>query len=234
MASAATASAAIRAQLDHPLIDGDSHIIEYTPVLSDYFVAAGGSELRVGPARDPWFEMTDEQRRYRRPMRRPWWALPAKNTLDRCTAMLPELYYSRMDDFGLDFMVLYPTAGLFYAGALVDEFRQMACHAYNEYVADCYREFADRMAPAAIIPLNTPEEGIRELEHAHSLGLKVALIPSYVRRPVPDAAAESPEHAKRITWLDAYGIDSAYRFAVDQEPRPIIGHFGKVLLECVE
>ena len=39
-----TASAQIRASLDHPLIDGDSHIIEYTPVLMDYIKQSGGGD----------------------------------------------------------------------------------------------------------------------------------------------------------------------------------------------
>ena len=36
---------------------------------------------------------------------------PTKNTLDRATAMLPRLMYERLDDLGLDFAVVYPTAG---------------------------------------------------------------------------------------------------------------------------
>ena len=204
-------SALIREKIGHPLIDGDSHIIEYTPVLSEYIVAAGGNELKQGVL-DPWYQMSWDERKHRRPMRGPWWALPTKNTLDRCTAMLPSLYYERMDDFGLDFMVLYPTAGLFYGGMPNNEFRQLACHAYNEYIAACYDEFSDRMTPAAIVPLHTPEEGIRELEHAHSLGLKVALIPSYIRRPVPNIAENQPEMARKVTWLDTYGIDSEHDY----------------------
>ncbi|MGI9327374.1 MAG: amidohydrolase family protein [Pseudomonadales bacterium] len=207
-----TASAKIRAKLGHPLIDGDSHVIEYTPVLSEFIQQAGGSDIAGRGRTDPWYQMSWDERQYKRPMRGPWWALPAKNTLDRCTAMLPKLYYERMDDFGLDFMVLYPTAGLFYGGMPNDEFRQLSCHAYNEYVAACYDEYRDRMAPAAVVPLHSPEEGIRELEHAKSLGLKVALIPSYVRRPVPRVLEQAPEQARRITWLDSFGIDSAHDY----------------------
>lgn len=36
-----TESARIRAKLSHPLIDGDSHIIEYAPVLMDRKPAMG-------------------------------------------------------------------------------------------------------------------------------------------------------------------------------------------------
>ena len=39
-----TPSARIRENLDHPLIDGDSHIIEYTPVLMDYIRESGGED----------------------------------------------------------------------------------------------------------------------------------------------------------------------------------------------
>ena len=37
-----TKGARVRAGLKHPLIDGDSHIIEYTPVLLDFIEQAGG------------------------------------------------------------------------------------------------------------------------------------------------------------------------------------------------
>ncbi len=49
--------------------------------------------------------------------------------------MLPKLYHERMDDFGLDFAVLYPTTGLAFNNVPNDEYRQLSCHAYNEYAA---------------------------------------------------------------------------------------------------
>lgn len=214
-----TASAKIRASLEHPLIDGDSHIIEYTPVLMEFVKQAGGAEAVADFARHTrggrsagWYQMSWEERRYHRNMRAPWWALPAKNTDDRCTAMLPMLYHQRMDDFGLDFAVLYPTSGLGFPSIQDHEFRALACHAYNEYIADCYAPYGNRMTPAAAVPMHTPDEGIRELEHAKALGLKVAMIPSYVRRSVPRIAHENPELAKQITWLDNYAIDSEYDY----------------------
>ena len=215
-----TASARIRASLSHPLIDGDSHIVEYTPVLMDYIKESGGedavtdfrSNMRGGNTGPGWYQMNWDERRDNRSIRAPWWALPTKNTLDRCTAMLPKLYHSRMDDFGLDYAVLYPTTGLGFHSVIDDEYRQLACHAYNEYAAASYAEFSDRMTVAAVIPLHTPEEGIRELEHAHALGLKVAMIPSFVRRPVPRVAREYPELANQVFWLDNLSIDSEHDY----------------------
>lgn len=221
---AKTRAAKVREHLDHPVIDGDSHIVEYTPVLLDFLKEAAGQKaveqfvnsmrggLFGGVQRKSWYQMTPAERRFHNQMRSPWWALPTLNTLDRATSMLPRLYHERMDDFGLDYTVLYPTLGLGFTHANDDEFRQAACHAFNEFAAASYGEYADRMTVAATVPLHTPEEGIRELEHAKALGLKVAVIPAYVRRPVPEIAAKYPELANRVTWLDSYGLDSEYDY----------------------
>ena len=56
--------------------------------------------------------MSWDQRRAERPLRPPWWALPTKNTLYRATATFPKLLHERLDQTGIDFAVLYPTAGL--------------------------------------------------------------------------------------------------------------------------
>ena len=108
-------SAELRAKLDHPIIDGDSHIIEFTPAFMDYLRDVGGGDAvekfaeRSGPN---WYQMSWDERRRSRPMVPPWWALPTESTLDRATAMLPKLYYGRLDEVGLDFVVLYPTMNL--------------------------------------------------------------------------------------------------------------------------
>jgi len=38
--------------------------------------------------------------------------VPTENTLDRGTTTLPRLLYERLDEFGTDFAIIYPTAGL--------------------------------------------------------------------------------------------------------------------------
>src|SRR5206468_7061615 len=43
-----------------------------------------------------------------------FWGSPCENVLDRATAMLPRFLYERLDDLGMDFCVVYPTAGLGY------------------------------------------------------------------------------------------------------------------------
>ena len=88
----------IRGQIDHPIIDGDGHIIEYLPLVRDILVDVGGSsvaesfDLVVNGGRLTQM-LTAAQRREMALMRIPWWGIPTRNTLDRATAMLPRLLY---------------------------------------------------------------------------------------------------------------------------------------------
>ena len=82
--------------------------------------------------------------------------------------MLPRLMHERLEDLGIDFAVVYPTAGLWYHRMQDTRLRRAICRAYNVFTADQFRELDDRMIPAAIIPMYTPEEAIEELEFAAS------------------------------------------------------------------
>ena len=80
--------------------------------------------------------------------------------------MMPRLLYERLDDLGIDFCVVYPTAGLGYHRMPDTRLRRAICRAYNVFTADQFRPLGDRIIPAAIIPMYTPEEAIEELEFA--------------------------------------------------------------------
>src|SRR5262245_36566613 len=181
-------SAEIRSRLTHPIIDADGHMIEFEAGVIEYLEREGGRRLvdrfnSWGEANlFNWLHLTPDERRDRRSTRGVWWCLPAKNTLDRATASLPRLLYERLDDFGIDFAVLYPTLGLPLPHIEDEEIRRAFSRAFNNFYADIYREYGDRLTPAAIIPMHTPEEAIEELDHAiNVLGLKVFMFPSYVR-----------------------------------------------------
>lgn len=218
--SPSTKAAEIRAKLNHPIIDTDGHTVEFTPAYLDYLRDLAGQDLadryarrwsQMGLGQGSWVKATWEQRRDSRWMRPAWWGLPAGNTLDRVSASLPRLLYERLDDLGLDFTILYPTDGLFLQAQRDAELRLATCRALNNFHREIFREFADRMTPAAVIPLHTPEEGIAELEHAVSIGLKVMLIPSYVARPIPSVARQYSDVRDAI-WYDAFGLDSEYDY----------------------
>src|SRR6266851_1385747 len=212
-------SAKIRARLGHPVIDSDGHSIESIPVFLDYLKAVGGSGL-VENFRtvfydtiiDPrWASFSNEERRYRRGMKPVWWA-NAANTRDLATAVLPKLMHERLGELGLDFSVVYPTIGLATIAIEDAEMRQACARALNTMKADLFGEFADRLTPAATIPMHTPAEAIAELEFAAKLGLKTAMVASYVRRPIPRVAREFPEAARYSYWMDTFGLDSEYDY----------------------
>ena len=98
---------AIRDQLDHPVVDTDGHVIEYLPWVRDLVVDIAGEDVAVrfdqmvGSA--PLVrQVPTELRRQAGVTRSAWWAVPARNTLDRATAMLPDLLYHRLDEIGID------------------------------------------------------------------------------------------------------------------------------------
>src|SRR5688572_22830092 len=95
-------SAAVRAKLSHPVIDGDGHWLEPVPIFLDYLREVGGPsmvERFTRRAKDAgWYDMTSQERFDKRLHRPTWWGEPA-NTLDRATAMIPKLFYERLDDF---------------------------------------------------------------------------------------------------------------------------------------
>src|SRR5882757_3782642 len=212
-------SAKIRARLGHPVIDSDGHSIESIPIFLEYLKAVGGSRL-VENFRtvfhdtiiDPrWASFSNDERRYRRGMKPVWWA-NAANTRDLATAVLPRLMHERLDELGLDFSVVYPTIGLATIAIEDSEMRQACARAINTMKADLFGEFSDRLTAAATIPMHTPAEAIAELEFAVKLGLKTAMVASYVRRPIPRVLREHPEAARYTYWMDTFGIDSEYDY----------------------
>jgi hypothetical protein len=118
-----------------------------------------------------------------------------------------------MDELGLDFAVLFPTlAAMFLFGRERSELDLAGCRAYNTFVAEQFRPHGDRMTPAAIIPMYDPADALAELDHAASLGLKVALVSAFVWRQIPYVARTAPELASKVKRLDAFGLDSEHDY----------------------
>jgi hypothetical protein len=114
---------------------------------------------------------------------------------------------------GIDFGVIYPTAGLSIPRIADAETRRAVIRAFNIVTADYFRKFSDRLTPAAVIPMHTPEEAIAELEFAtRELGAKVAMFGSSIPRPLPGAKGVEPEIARFAVHFDQFGIDSDYDY----------------------
>jgi len=202
----------IRKRLDHPVIDADGHLVEYTPAVRDLLVEEAGEA--VASRFDPLVHSSQlarglslEQKRAAGYSRTAWWGL-AGNTLDRASAMLPQLLHERLDAIGIDFAFLYPTYGLFATGGFDAELRQAMARAFNRYYAEIFDGYRDRLEPVAVIPTVTPEEALAALEHAVvELGLKAITLSGVIGRP--GAGAEGDASARRF---DTLGHDSDYDY----------------------
>jgi predicted TIM-barrel fold metal-dependent hydrolase len=208
----------LHARLSHPVIDADGHWLEYGPVMREEFRRIGGEAaveaLALASQRIPnALKMTVAERARRRVGQEAFWSSPCENTLDRATAMLPRLMYERLDDLGIDFCVVYPTAGLSYHRMPDTRLRRAICRAYNVFAADQFRGLEDRVIPAAIIPMYTPDEAIEEIEFAsRQLGYKVIMVGGLMRRPVPALADEHPDASRHVEWYDVIGLDSPHDY----------------------
>jgi hypothetical protein len=233
------------------VIDTDVHTNDYSPDIEDYIAQYAGTqlvdELRKGSeARiergnvsngKNWYDQTQEERQYYRSVRAPWWARVTKNTLDVATYHIPGLLYERQAEQGSDYSVLFPNNVLAPLGVKDRDARGALHRAVNHYHADLFRKYSDRLTPVAGIALNSPEEGIEQLEFAvNTLGLKTINIAGSVRRPIRALAekypaASYPDLQKYISYQDFYGLDSEYDYdpfwaKVVELGVPVLTHYG--------
>jgi len=208
----------IRKSLDHPIIDGDGHWVEFDPVFAERMRKVGGDKAADGflaamkTTRDA-LSMSVEERKRRRIGQPAFWSRQASNTLDRATAMMPRLLYERLPEIGSDFAIIYPTAGLRVPRIADDATRRAVVRAHNVVTADYFRPLADRMTPAAIIPMHTPEEAIAELEFVtRELGSKVGMFGSGMARRLGAAAGADPDVARLASWYDVLALDSDHDY----------------------
>jgi len=210
--------AEIKATLKHPIVDGDGHWVEYDPVFAEQMrkvggdLAADGFLKAMGATRDALALGTKERRR--RGMAMPgFWTRQTGNTYDRATAMMPHLLYERLDEIGSDFAIVYPTAGLRLPRIVDDATRRAVIRAYNIVSAGYFKDLADRMTPAAIIPMHTPDEAIEELEFVtKQLGSKVGMFGSALPRKVPSVSGNDPDTNRLAVGYEVFGIDSLYDY----------------------
>jgi predicted TIM-barrel fold metal-dependent hydrolase len=215
-------AAQLRAELGHPVIDNDGHILEIVPVLAEFVREVGGpsavdryiaaTRATEGSRFGKHFT-TAEERADGWVGKTSWWS-HTTNTYDRATSTLPRLFAERLGELGIDFAVLYPTDGL-YANRIEgdDELRQIVCRAVNLYQVELFKGCERQLAPVAVIPMATPAEALDELDHAvGTLGYKTVLLTSGVRRPVAKVEREHPDAAHLARRVDFYGIDSVHDY----------------------
>ncbi len=203
---------ALRARLDHPVIDGDGHLIESAPLFNDYLRKVGGGEMVQRYHRELADHPTGSRgNRDSGDMRGAWWGV-GNNAYDLATVMAPRLLHQRLEEIGIDFAIMYPTLGLALPTIYDGDVRRAVCRALNTMNAEICGQFRDRIAPAAAIPMHTPDEAIAELECAARLGFKAAMIPPGVARPIPALEKEAPRAFPYAAYFDNFGLDSLYDY----------------------
>src|SRR5438477_9225448 len=216
--SAHHSPAEIRKGLTHPVIDGDGHWVEYTPVFAEKIRKVTGDlgangflqSQRRGPDS---LSMTPEQRAERGVAMEGYWGRQSTNTRYRATAMMPRMLYDRLDELGIDFGIVYPTAGHGIPRIADDETRRAVVRGFNIVTADYFAKLSDRLTPAAVIPMHTPDEAIAELEFVtKQLGAKVGMFGASFPRPVPAAAGSDPAIARFAVTFERLGIDSDHDY----------------------
>jgi predicted TIM-barrel fold metal-dependent hydrolase len=212
-----------RKKISHPIIDGDGHWIEYTPVFAERMrkvVGDKGADGFIASQRriPDSLSLTIEERKKRGSAMEGYWGRQSTNTRDRATAMMPKMLYDRLDELGIDFGIVYPTAGLGIPRIADDETRRAVIRGFNVVTAEYFGKLSDRLTPAAVIPMHTPEEALEELEFTtKQLGSKVAMFGSGIARPLPvtkewGAKGLDPQVARHAVFYDQFGLDSDYDY----------------------
>src|SRR5437667_12365947 len=159
----------VRSGLTHPVIDGDGHWIEYGPVFAEQVRKAAGDKAADGLLRHmrripDALKLSIAERKERGIAMEGYWTRQSTNTRDRATAMMPRMLYDRLDELGIDFGIVYPTAGLSVPRIQDDATRRAVCRGFNLVPAEYFGKLRDRPTTADVIPMFTPEEAIEELE----------------------------------------------------------------------
>ncbi len=206
-------------ELGFPVIDVDGHVLEFMPAALPYVRENLGPKLfeQYMASRSPLkASMSSSNVISRHDSRHPqlgWWASPMHNPKDLATSIFPRLLHERVHELGIDLMVLFGTNTMGSGGIRDEDLRRGVCRGYNDFFAEVYGPYKDRLLMAGMIPMFTPEEAIAELEHCHQIGLKVATIPHCVMRPIKSPQPGSPFlWPDQSHWLDYFGFESEYDY----------------------
>jgi predicted TIM-barrel fold metal-dependent hydrolase len=209
----------IRESLGHPVVDADAHYLELTEPFASFVRDHGAGDLMKGgypfDLGNAWFWRPpgggpEDLIRFHRPA--PLHGVSSGNTDYFANTTIPHRYHDHLPEAGIDFAVLYPSMAFVLMDADDDERRVTLCKLFNEFLVEQFGPYSDRVTPAALVPMNTPEEAVDALDHIARLGLKVGCIPSFVPRAIPAFADAPDEYRRYLRRIDVFGIDSEYDY----------------------
>ena len=91
----------------------------------------------------------------------------------------PDDWMKFLDQTGISWTVIYPTAGLAVGRIMAEEWAIVACGAYNNWLYEHFLNKTDRLKGMALIPLQNVDAAIVELRRAvNDLGMLGGMLPS--------------------------------------------------------
>src|SRR6478752_6843282 len=95
----------------------------------------------------------------------------------------PEIILEDLTFDGVDVAVMHPNLSLF--GLYSDDHELSIGHArvYNDYIAERFTPYFDRIAPTAPIPLTDVDDAVAEIERVAALGSRAILLPATPPKP---------------------------------------------------
>ena len=90
----------------------------------------------------------------------------------------PEHILEDMDLDGVDVQVMHPNLSLF--GLYSDDHELSMAHArvYNDYIAERFTPYFDRIVPTAPVPITDIDDAVAEIERVAALGFRAILLPA--------------------------------------------------------
>ena len=187
-----------------PVIDADSHKCENPAVFLDYIPSAYRSRLsfirdRYGEQR---FKIRDrnpsdgsgldrvflQPEGYGKGTFRPY---HRETTLG---GLFNHVRLEHMDREGIDHQVIYGSIALAFNSLLDPGLAVALCRAYNDYIHADSAQYADRLHPMAVLPLQDPVEAVAEMRRCvEDLGMIGVSVPPNLPAPHPAAPDRFPE-----------------------------------------
>jgi predicted TIM-barrel fold metal-dependent hydrolase len=107
-----------------------------------------------------------------------WTVSRYRQTQGRTPEGDPELILEDMDLDGVDVQIMHPNLSLF--GLYSDDHELSMAHArvYNDYIAERFTPYFDRLAPTAPVPITDVKDAVAEIERVATLGFRAVLLPA--------------------------------------------------------
>jgi uncharacterized protein len=97
----------------------------------------------------------------------------------RTATVGPQEWVNFLDETGIDWTVVYPTAGLAVGRIIAEDWAIAACRAYNSWLYEKFTSVNSRIKGMALIPIQDAEAAVQELRRAiKDLGMVGAMLPS--------------------------------------------------------